>query len=133
MKLPYVVALARQILAARQMILEKIKTGLLPKVCESGTLQCRLSAAVLNRVARQEDEDAHQKKLLKPRTRMHTPVNCTTDAKSLSNASMRLGNMGARARGPKPWIKETAVARAMVLNFQYRFQFCFSHISGRTP
>jgi hypothetical protein len=66
----------------------------------------------------------YQMKLLNPRTKIQTPVNWTTELRSLLNASISCGNIGARASGPIPCMKLTAVARNMELNFHCRFQFC---------
>ena len=62
-------------------------------------------------------------KLLKPKTRIVIPVNCTTLAKSLSNSSTSWRNIGAMAKGPKPCAKVTSVADAVVEAFQKVFQF----------
>ena len=62
-------------------------------------------------------------KLLKPRTKIATPVNLTTAAKSASNASMRLGNIGANASGPKPCMKVTLVDAVMQRPFHNGLQF----------
>ena len=64
-----------------------------------------------------------QMKLLKPRTRIATPVNFTTLARSESNAAMRSGNMGARARGPMPCVKVTLVEAMIQQAFQNGDQF----------
>lgn len=63
-------------------------------------------------------------KLLKPRTRIATPVKRTTPARSASNASMSAGNMGARASGPKPCVNETDVAAEIQSAFHIGDQFC---------
>ena len=57
---------------------------------------------------------------------MVTPVNCTTPGKSDLNSFASWGNMGAIAKGPKPWANETKVAEAVVEAFQKVFQF-FAH------
>ena len=62
-------------------------------------------------------------KLLKPSTRIHAPVNWTTPARSESNASMRFPNVGASARGLKPWVKDTAVDIDIAANFHFLLQF----------
>ena len=73
----------------------------------------------------------YQIKLLKPKTRIVTPVNCTTLDKSDLNSCASMGNMGAIARGPKPWAKETKVAEAVVEAFQNGSQFFkHYHVSG---
>lgn len=66
-------------------------------------------------------------KLLKPRTRIETPVNYTTLGISDSNSFANIGNMGAIASGLKPWAKETRVADTVVEVFQNAFQFCKDH------
>ena len=73
----------------------------------------------------------YQMKLLNPETRIHTPVKCTTLARSELNASMSCGNIGANDSGPVPWLKETAVAQVKVDTFQKVFQFC-SHAINDT-
>lgn len=100
-KLPYVVALARQMLDAKHTREEKIKTGRRPNVSEMGI----------------------QKKLLNPRIKMHTPVNCTTEARSELKAPIRSPNIGASAKGPMPMMNMFDIAIKMVVNFQYLFQF----------
>lgn len=65
----------------------------------------------------------YHRKLLNPRTKMHTPVNWTTDAKSESKASISWGSMGARANGLRLWQADVAVAIVIALIFQKRFQF----------
>ena len=65
----------------------------------------------------------YHRKLLKPKTRMVTPVNCTTLAKSLSNSSTSSRNIGAMAKGPKPCTNVTRVADAVVEAFQKVLQF----------
>lgn len=62
-------------------------------------------------------------KLLNPKTRMETPVNYTTLGKFELNSCASMGNVGAIAKGPKPWAKEKKVAEAVVMNFQNGFQF----------
>lgn len=57
-------------------------------------------------------------KLLNPRTRIQTPVNWTAPARSVWNVSMSAGNMGARARGPKPCVNVTMAAELMQAIFQ---------------
>lgn len=64
-----------------------------------------------------------QMKLLKPRTRIATPVNFTTSARPESNAAIKSGNMGARAKGPKPCVKVTLVEATMQQAFQNGDQF----------
>jgi len=66
---------------------------------------------------------AYQKKLLKPSTKIQTPVNCTTPARSDLKDCISWGNIGARANGPIPWQNEVPVAIAIALIFQNRFQF----------
>lgn len=116
MKLPYEVATARQTLAARHTTDEAMRTGLRPKVTARGTLfEPCLSGAILW-VGR--GGNLYQMKLLKPRTRMQTPVNWTTSGNVAWNAAMRSPNMGARASGPMPMMKVVAMPRKMALNFQ---------------
>ena len=62
-------------------------------------------------------------KLLNPRTRIAIPVNWITSVKFESNASINWGNMGAKAKGPIAWAKDTAVAHVKVENFQNVLQF----------
>ena len=62
-------------------------------------------------------------KLLKPSTKIATPVNWMTSFRFESNASINCGNMGARANGPIPWTKVAAVAHVSVENFQKVLQF----------
>ena len=62
-------------------------------------------------------------KLLNPKTRIETPVNCTTLGKSDLNSWASIGNMGAMASGPKPWAKVVKVADAVVVAFQKESQF----------
>jgi hypothetical protein len=66
----------------------------------------------------------YQRKLLKPNTRIQTPVNCTISDKLLSKVSSIWGIIGARARGPNPWLNVVNVAVNIVRVFQNRFQFC---------
>ena len=66
---------------------------------------------------------AYQMKLLKPSTRIATPVNWMTAFRFESKASINCGNMGARANGPIPWTKVAAVAHVRVENFQKVLQF----------
>lgn len=54
---------------------------------------------------------------------MHTPVNCTAPAKSVSKAAMSAGNMGARANGPKPCVNVAIVAAVMQEIFHPVLQF----------
>lgn len=64
-----------------------------------------------------------QMKLLKPSTKIATPVNLTTDARSESNAWIKSGNIGASARGPKPCVNVTLVEAVMQQTFQNFDQF----------
>ena len=66
---------------------------------------------------------AYQMKLLKPSTRIATPVNWMTSFRFESKASINCGNMGARANGPIPWTNVAAVAHVKVENFQKVLQF----------
>jgi hypothetical protein len=68
----------------------------------------------------------YQKKLLNPKTKMQTPVNLTTAARSASKDSISCGNMGARASGPSPWLKLTTVAMDITTSFRILLQFCTS-------
>ena len=68
---------------------------------------------------------------MNPKTRIETPVNCTTLGKSDLNSCASMGNMGAMARGSKPWAKEKRVVEAVVEVFQNRSQFFkHYHVSG---
>ena len=62
-------------------------------------------------------------KLLKPSTKMHTPVNWIACARSHSKASIRAGNIGARASGPKPCVKVTMAVEVMHAIFHHVLQF----------
>src|SRR4051812_15509799 len=79
-----------------QMAVAKMATGRRPKQTMMGT----------------------QMKLLKPRQRMATPVNCTTSARLRFHSWMYAPNMGARARGPRLRLKDSAVAQKMAVFFQ---------------
>lgn len=65
---------------------------------------------------------AYQMKLLKPSTRMVMPVNWIASANEQLNSSSKYGNMGASARGPKPWKNVTAVEAVMVEAFHHVLQ-----------
>jgi len=62
-------------------------------------------------------------KLLKPKTRIHTPVNCTASANEHSKALINAGNMGARASGPSPCVNVTMAADVMHAIFHGVLQF----------
>jgi hypothetical protein len=62
------------------------------------------------RSEKQEKSSTHQKKLLNPSTKIHTPVNCTASAKLQLNASINAGNAGANANGPNPCVNVTMLA-----------------------
>lgn len=62
-------------------------------------------------------------KLLKPSTKIHTPVNCTASSRLQLKASIKAGKAGARARGPKPWVKVTMLALVMHAIFHAVLQF----------
>lgn len=61
----------------------------------------------------------HQIKFEKPSTRMAMPVNCSTSAKLLSNATMYSGIADAMAKGPNPWVKETEVDATIARVFHF--------------
>jgi hypothetical protein len=65
----------------------------------------------------------HQMKLLKPRTRIQTPVNCTASASVHEKASINAGNMGARASGPRPCENVTMAADVIHAIFHGVLQF----------
>jgi hypothetical protein len=79
MKLLYELARALHMLLPKQIKVEAIKTGRLPKQVCIGTLG--LSAELPH-----WGQQAYQMKLLKPSTKIATPVNCTTFVRSESNA-----------------------------------------------
>jgi hypothetical protein len=54
---------------------------------------------------------------------MQTPEKLTTPAKSVSNASINAGNIGAMERGPKACAKVVIVGTAMADTFQTGLQF----------
>ena len=62
-------------------------------------------------------------KLLKPKTRMATPVNWTTSVRLEWKALISSGNMGASASGVIDCVHETAVAAVRHENFQNGLQF----------
>lgn len=62
-------------------------------------------------------------KLLNPSTKMHMPVNWMACARSHSKASIRAGNMGERASGPKPCVKVTIAVETMHAVFHHVLQF----------
>ena len=77
MKLPYVFASALQIMLARQMMFDAMITTLLPYMELTGTLE---TVSITEQWYRDRFELVYQNRLLNPRTRIHTPVNCTTSA-----------------------------------------------------
>ena len=86
MKLPYVLASALQIQLARQMMLDAIITGRLPYRELMGTLD-----GVRVKDWQESDQAgnlAYQNRLLNPRTRMHTPTNCTTSVSERLKSSI---------------------------------------------
>ena len=119
MKLEYVCACALQIMLPRQMSEDASMTGLLPKEVAIGTLQTIKEWSDIPSCRR-----TYHMKLLKPKTKIHTPVNWTAPARSVSNASMSCGNMGAKARGPKPWVKDRKETEVIDKNFHVVVQFC---------
>ena len=52
-------------------------------------------------------------KLLNPRTKIQIPVNCTASGNVQSKLSIKAGNIGASASGPKPWVNVTIVVAVM--------------------
>lgn len=80
MKLEYVVALARHIEDAKQMSWLKMSTGLRPQDVLMGTLSCTVSFPFHERPTCK----SYQIKLLKPRTRMTTPVKSMTCRREIS-------------------------------------------------
>jgi hypothetical protein len=81
MKLLYEFALALQILLAKQMKIDIIRTGRRPKQVWTGTLLSLMKFHV-------QEFEAYQMKLLNPSTKIATPVNCTTSVKFESNATI---------------------------------------------
>ena len=65
----------------------------------------------------------YQIKLLKPKTRIETPVNCITLGKSDLKSCTSIGDIGAIARGPKPWAIDAKVEDAVAAAFQKGSQF----------
>lgn len=100
MKLLYDEAWARQIIDTKTRAVDASATGRRPMAVASGT----------------------QRKLLNPKTKMLTPVNCTTSAKLLSYFLINAGNMGASDNGPMAWANETHVAQKMAENFHQGLQ-----------
>ena len=62
-------------------------------------------------------------KLLNPKTKIQTPVNCTASPSVQRNSSMSAGNIGARASGPKPWLNVAIAVELMQAIFQEVAQF----------
>ena len=62
-------------------------------------------------------------KLLNPKTRIVTPVNWTTPAKSEWKSAINWGKIGAIANGPKVWANVTNVTDAMAESFHIGLQF----------
>jgi len=118
--------LAFQIELARETRVDARRTGRRPKVELKGILD-KWKVSVSRSGFPLENWAGYQMKLLKPRTRIETPVNYTTLGISDSNSFANIGNMGAIASGPKPWAKETRVAETVVEVFQNAFQFCKDH------
>jgi hypothetical protein len=80
-KLPYDLALARQIMLPRQMRVENNTTGRLPKDELMGTLGKAMSKSKIALILfyqRGKKKKTHQMKLLNPNIKMATPVNWTT-------------------------------------------------------
>lgn len=67
--------------------------------------------------------NTHQMKLLKPRTRIATPVNLTTSVRFELNSLIYIGNMGARDKGPNPCVNDTLVEAMIVNAFHFVDQF----------
>lgn len=125
MKLEYVCAFAFQTALTRHTSVDKISTGRLPNVELIGILHWINLHAYENIP---EDASYHTK-LQKPATRIGTPMSCTTSFKFESNSSINCGNIGAKAKGPNPWVKVAALAHTREENFQKVLQF-YSRISS---
>lgn len=114
------------------MMVEKMSTGRRPNDVWMGTLNMMQTISRLYDTLQlsnhsstgRDDVVTHQRKLLKPSTRIQTPTNCTTPARSVSNVSISCGNIGGSASGPKPCAKLTSVTIVMADAFQNGLQFC---------